>query len=103
MKLQLSLVFITTLFVSLSLQAAETPQKGKIPDCMGNGFVLPVNNTQILHWKKTTQNQFRERGHILGKVSHLFVDHSGHHHFEVQIGDRPDSTIEVIYNEEFGN
>jgi hypothetical protein len=73
-----------------------------MPDCMAKGQSLAVNNAQVINWKSTTQNQFQSRGHIQGQLTKVYPDHSGHHHFEVQIGSNPNDTIEVIYNEAFG-
>lgn len=78
---------------------------GEIPECLSYGHpghALEINNDEVLHWKRTTDNQFRERAHIKGNVTHIFADHNGHHHFEIQIGKYTDDTIEVIYNEDFG-
>lgn len=63
---------------------------------------LPENNAQVLHWKRTTQNQFRERGHISGVITEVYANHNGHRHFAVRIGKYDEDTIEVIYNEDFG-
>lgn len=74
----------------------------QIPDCLAYGRPLPVNNSQVLHWRRTTPNQFRERGHIQGTITQIFADKSGHDHFEIQIGKQVDDVVEVIYNQDFG-
>jgi hypothetical protein len=86
-----------SIFLPSSAIAADA-----IPDCIAYGRPLPVNNAQVLHWKRTTPNQFRERAHIQGTLQTLYADHSGHHHWQVQIGSQTQDTIEVIYNEDFG-
>jgi hypothetical protein len=73
-----------------------------VPQCLAYNRDLPENNAQVLHWKRTTKNQFRERGHIVGTITAVFPDHSGHDHIEVTIGSREGDTIEIIYNEDFG-
>jgi len=97
-----------TLLVSSSVFAVE-PGNGAhdgveshIPECMAYHHSIPINNEQVLHFKRTTPNQFQERAHVRGTISRVYEDHSGHHHFELSLGSRPDSTIEVIYNEAFG-
>jgi hypothetical protein len=72
------------------------------PECPAYGHDLPLNNEQVLHWKRTTNNQFQERAHVEGQIVRLFPDATGHHHFEIQIGHGGADTIEVIYNEDFG-
>ena len=72
------------------------------PPCLSGGQELNVNNAAVLQWKTSTQNQYRNRGHIQGVLVRDFPDHSGHHHYEVQIGGNPKDLIEVIYNEQFG-
>ncbi|MEK6705358.1 MAG: DUF3465 domain-containing protein [Bdellovibrionota bacterium] len=71
-------------------------------NCPAYGQNLQINNKQVLHWKRTTQNQFRERGHISGMVVEIFPDRNGHEHFVVNIGSYFEDTIEVIYNQDFG-
>lgn len=73
------------------------------PPCMAYNNPKPINNQEVNHWKRTTPNQFRERAHVKGNVIHLYPDHSGHLHFEIAIGPNDGDTIEVIYNQDFGN
>jgi len=73
-----------------------------IPVCLANGRPLPVNNAQVLLWKKTTANQFLGRGHVTGLVTGVFRDRTSHDHFEIQIGRNAGEVLEVIYNEKFG-
>ncbi len=72
------------------------------PQCLAYGWNLPVNNSQVLHWERTTPNQFQERAHIQGTLIQIYPSQNGHDHIQVQIGNSPDQTIEVIYNEDFG-
>ncbi|WP_413584572.1 DUF3465 domain-containing protein [Bdellovibrio sp. HCB274] len=71
------------------------------PDCIANGQVLPINNEQVLQWKKQTQNQYKNRGHILGTVTNIYPGRASHQHFQVKIGTGPRDTIELIYNVKF--
>lgn len=73
-----------------------------VPVCPSYGRPLPLNNDQVLHWKRTTPNQFRERGNVKGPITRIFPDATGHNHFEIQIGHRNGETLEVIYNSDFG-
>ncbi len=72
------------------------------PSCLAGGQELLVNNTAVLQWKNNSKNQYRNRAHIQGTLAKVYPDHSGHHHFEIQIGGNQNDLIEVIYNEQFG-
>jgi hypothetical protein len=72
-------------------------------DCLDHGRSIPVDNAQVLNWKKTTPNQFLARGHVNGRVTRVFPDRSGHDHFEISLGDGSKDNLEVIYNKEFGD
>jgi hypothetical protein len=74
----------------------------EIPECLAYGRPLSVNNDQVLHWKRTTGNQFRERGNIRGVVVEVLPDRRTHDHFTIKIGKRDYDTVEVIYNTDFG-
>jgi hypothetical protein len=84
------------LFSSLSAIA------GTIPDCVDRGVALPLNNEQVLQWKTSTQNQFLGRARVQGQILAVYPDHSGHHHFEIQLGNAKTDTLEVVFNESFG-
>lgn len=70
--------------------------------CIAYGRNLPINNQQVLHWKRTTPNQFQERGHVIGPITYIFPDRNGHDHFVINIGRTDQDTLEVIYNQDFG-
>ncbi|MBC7419816.1 MAG: DUF3465 domain-containing protein [Bdellovibrio sp.] len=72
------------------------------PSCLSGNQELLVNNASVIQWKNNTKNQYRNRAHILGTLVRAFPDHSGHHHYEVQIGGNQADVIEIIYNEQFG-
>ena len=73
-----------------------------VPACLDGGNLLGMNNNAVLGWKTSTKNQYHSRGHVQGTLVKVYPDHSGHHHYEVQIGANRNDTIEVIYNEQFG-
>ncbi len=73
-----------------------------VPACLAGGQELKVNNDSVIQWKNSTRNQYRNRAHIQGTLLRDLPDHSGHHHYEVQIGTSSSDVIEVIYNEQFG-
>ena len=76
---------------------------GQIPNCVGQqGQILPINDAQVVTLKSTTPNQFLTRAHIQGLLQHAYADKTGHNHFEVKIGPRPQDNIEVVYNQSFG-
>ncbi len=73
-----------------------------IPECMGHGTALPVDNAEVIHWKESTANQTLERAHVQGTIDRLFPTEHGHNHFEIQIGPNATDTLEVVYNISFG-
>ena len=73
-----------------------------VPVCLAYGKPLAINNQQVLHWKRTTPNQFRERANIQGVIVEVYPDKNGHEHFAIQIGKYEEDRIEVIYNQDFG-
>jgi hypothetical protein len=88
---------IALFLLSLNLLAADT-----VPDCLSHGQVISIDNAKVLNWKSNTKNQYHDRGHVIGNLLYIYPDHSGHYHFQVQIGENNKDTIEVIYNENFG-
>lgn len=87
---------------SFNAKADSFESENAIPPCLSGGQELNVNNEAVLQWKSSTKNQYHNRGHIKGVLVRDLPDHSGHHHYEVQIGGNPKDLIEVIYNEQFG-
>lgn len=86
-----------------SITIASANAKVQSPmSCMANGVPISLNNEQVLEWKKSTPNQFRERGHVSGVVARVFPNKNHHNHFEIQIGSRPNDGLEVVYNMHFG-
>ena len=87
------------LFFVLSFSVAQA----QLPNCQStDGSILPVDDAQVLKLKISTPNQFLTRAHVKGLIANVFPDHSGHKHIEVKIGNGPNDTIEVVYNESFG-
>ncbi len=74
-----------------------------VPDCYGKDEqVLFLNNSQVIYWKHHTKNQYHNRGHVKGKLLQVYTDRSQHRHWQVQIGEDRNDTVEIIYNEDFG-
>jgi hypothetical protein len=97
MKLEIkTVVLLSFLLVATAAKAASAP------DCVDRGVALPIINDQVLHWKTSTPNQFMARARVAGPVTKVYPDHSGHHHFEIQLGAGPADFLEVIFNEAFG-
>ncbi|OFY99005.1 MAG: hypothetical protein A2Z97_01465 [Bdellovibrionales bacterium GWB1_52_6] len=84
------------------LGAAPSFADDVIPPCLAYGRDLPNNTQQVLHWKRTTSNQFQERGHVTGVITEIYPDKNGHEHFQITMGKRPGDTLEIIYNKDFG-
>ncbi|MGZ3650054.1 MAG: hypothetical protein ACXVB9_10925 [Bdellovibrionota bacterium] len=90
---------LSALFLaSLSVSAFAEPA----PDCIDRGVNLQVNNEQVIQWKSSTRNQFQARAHVAGPITAVYPDHSGHHHFQIQLDKIQGDTLEVIFNEDFG-
>jgi hypothetical protein len=85
-------------FLTGSIVAAGSSQI----ECPDHGQPIPVDNAQVLQWKKTTANQFLARAHVDGRVSRTFSDRSGHKHFEIKLGEGSKDILEVVYNSAFG-
>ena len=100
MNIQMSLA-AAAIVMTFSIQG-YCQSVAQTPSCLAGGQELLVNNEAVLNWKTNTKNQYRNRGHIKGTLVKHLPDHSGHHHYEVQIGSNQNDLIEVIYNEQFG-
>lgn len=87
---------IIILFTSLSYNAHSQEEL-----CKSGSQILPIDNTQVLEWKKTTPNQFEARAHIEGPVVRIDLDRNLHDHFAIQIGPNDTDTIEIISNQTF--
>lgn len=98
-------LIVSATALSFSLQSYSQLQMQNTtgaPACISKGHEILADNALVLNWKNTTQNQYRNRAHILGTLVHVMPDHTGHHHYKVRIGAGAKDTIEVIYNEQFG-
>ena len=94
---------IRLLAVAFALVTVSFASADVAPKCPGwEGQTLEVINAEVAHWKRTTQNQFRERARVKGPITRVYPQKNGHIHFQIQIGSQADSTLEVIYNEDFG-
>ncbi len=76
-----------------------------VPPCLENGnpSALPVNNGQVLEFKQKGKNQFQARAHVQGRLVRITQVRKTHQQFEIQIGPRPQDTLEVVYNVAFGD
>lgn len=72
------------------------------PPCMAGPTALPLDNSQVLYYKRTTPNQFLARGYISGTLTRVFPPQNGHDHFEILLTPNKGDTIEVVYNKSFG-
>jgi hypothetical protein len=102
-KFNIKGVFMQGLFVLfLSSALSSAALADQAPPCPAYGRNLPVNNRQVLHWKRTTENQFRERAHVEGRIVQIFPDRNDHEHFVIALGRNEEDVLEVIYNKDFG-
>ena len=99
--------FLTVL--SVGVFTFSLAQAGFSPPCMDDrGSSMNVNNQQVLNWKNSTPNQFKDRGYIQGTLVGVIQARPSHIHLDVFIGNNGmgtrgrDTDIEVIYNQEFG-
>lgn len=113
-KLVLGLVAILCVFG----QTANAGKRGNwnqdssnsnLPGCEDfDGRPLQVNNRQVLEWKQSTKNQFKDRGYVTGVLVGVIQQRPSHLHLDVFLGETQsgtgkDSDIELIYNREFGD
>ena len=92
--------FLLALVLVLSLQDAVA---AKI-DCLDErGQALGIINESVIEWKQNTPNQTKKRARVFGNIVRLFRNRTGHHHFEIALGKNPSDTLEVIYNDNFGD
>jgi hypothetical protein len=97
---------VLSLFLSVGIFAGSARGAAEaLPPCRAHGQTLQLNNEQVLDWRNSTPNQFRNRGLVSGPVTRIFLDagDGDHVHFEIQIGPEKDDVIEVVFNSEFGN
>jgi hypothetical protein len=101
----LGLAFLVSSLAGLGASAAglDLPKPSPAaPECVAYGKAIAANNEQVIRWKKSTANQFKERGHVLGIVTKIYDDRPSHDHFQIQLAQEPGATLEVIYNSAFG-
>jgi len=79
------------------------------PPCMKTADeVLPINNEEVLRWKRETKHNFYARGHIKGVISAVYAiqpnDRPGvsHSMFQLTLGPGEDDIILMQYNRHFG-
>lgn len=90
------------LFIALGSALQVHAQTAAVNTCMDHGQVLNVDNNQVLQWKHTSANEFHARGHVLGKITNMFPDQTGHNHFEITLDATTPDTIEIVYDFKFG-
>jgi hypothetical protein len=94
-----SAIVAASLFVSFSAEA----KLSELPKCEDKkGQALPIDNARVLTLKAVTPNQFLERARVEGRVVRILGSRPSHAHFEIQIGPRPQDTLEVVFNLDFG-
>ncbi len=104
----LAILALTLALAPAAFAGGGSSYTGELPECLDNrGQPLQFNNAQVLEWKKSTPNLWRDRGFIRGTIANVNVVNNTHLHLEVYIGSdgsEPgrDSEIEVIYNQDFG-
>jgi hypothetical protein len=92
-----------------TLSSDESLGSPTVPECRdNNGQPMQINNEQVLHWKESTPNLFRDRGFIRGTLVNVYNVNTSHLHLDVYIGGEGGtpgrvSDIEVIYNLSFGS
>lgn len=110
-KLELRGVFFVLFSLLIGQQALagrysdlRLPSDGSLPTCDIDGKAGKLDNSRIIELKRTTKNQFHDRGYVQGVVTQIFARKGDHSHFEIRIADGKDSdVIEIIFNRDFGN
>jgi hypothetical protein len=93
---------LNNLFFADSRFQATQQSSPVAPACLSKGTAIPIDDQQVIDWKAGTPNQFRSRGHVLGKIEQLFASKTGHNHFLIRIGQNAQDILEVVYNDTFG-
>lgn len=99
-------------FASLVLSVLISPvafSADSLPECPDlRGNPIRVDNDRVLHLKKSTKNQYKDRAYISGVLVGVIQDRKSHLHLDVFIGESRagtgrDSDIEIVHNKEFGS
>jgi hypothetical protein len=94
----LSFAFLISFFLAENSTAAFAS-----PPCLDlNSNEVLARNEQVLKWKTSTPNQFLSRAHVTGVVENIYPDRNGHDHFQLRLGPHPKDTLELVYNQSFG-
>lgn len=96
------LVFVGLGSVEVCANASANDNDNDALICDGYDQPISINNRQVLHWKRTTANQYRDRANVQGPILKILKLKGDHMHLAVQIGKRGTDSIEVIYNQAFG-
>lgn len=72
-----------------------------LPPCMDTGRSLKVINQLVAKWKTSTRNEFMSRARVTGVLSKIYGTKGDHAHFQIEL-DNTNTTLEVVYNLEFG-
>ncbi len=110
MKLVVTKLLVFSFVFSLSVTSWGKKPKPPTPSpkppaqvqCVDHGKNLDIINEQVLIWKEQTPNQFLARARVKGLLTKNYGRRNGHEHFQIQLGKDFNSTLEVIYNEDFG-
>jgi hypothetical protein len=94
------------LLVNQSYSAPNKPKpiESAVPaiKCMKQSAPLNVMNEQVLTWKKSSPNQYKDRALVEGVITNPGGDQNDHAHFFIQIGKTANDNLEVVYNKAFG-
>lgn len=74
-----------------------------MPVCLHGPDELVVDNEKVIAWKNGTENQFKSRGFVTGRLEGEIRSEGDHFKFIIRIGPRPKDTLEVVYNKDFGS
>ena len=73
------------------------------PECDRDGNPMSVNNSQVVGWKTSTPNEYLDRARVSGVIAKVYHQARDHAHFSLKIGNDSEDTVEIIYNEGFGD
>jgi len=94
-------ILFSIVFASSSAQAFLS--NAQTPVCLEGPQEISVDNARVLRFKVQEKNQFLARAYVEGKVISMPEQQGDHDHFSISIGNKATDTLEVIYNNEFGN
>lgn len=97
-------IFVSGIFSGILIFTSllGSPAKSYALDCLDGDTKLAINNEVALQWKSASEDLFEHRAYLQGPIVRVDMDRNSHDHFAIQIGPSFTDTIEVVFNQSFG-